>query len=279
MKICSWLIVFLIGGSMLAQQPQLTKVKDSTSIWQMIKYDGKAAWGGFSHALTRPLEWDAEQWTTAGIVVGGTVLLAIVDEDTSPYFREQEEDVPKIFRDIGLRGGSPQVAYGLTGSVYVVGLLTKNEKIRETGVLMITSASVAGLIQTITKAAAGRARPQTEVGAFTFKPFSGESGFRSFPSGHTVLSVTAAHSIAKQFKNPWVKTGIYLVGAIAPVSRLWNGAHWLSDVALSAAISIFTVDAIHNYLNENEYYGNRKKKGISWNVQAGLGRVGIVGSF
>jgi len=30
-------------------------------------------------------------------------------------------------------------------------------------------------------------------------------------------------SLAKQFSNPWVKAGIYMIGAITPLSRVWDG--------------------------------------------------------
>ena len=68
---------------------------------------------------------------------------------------------------------------------------------------------------------------------------------------------------------------------IAPISRLWAGAHWLSDVGLSMAISVVVVDAIDNYLNQERDYGpsDPTKNKISWNFNVGMGRVGITGTF
>lgn len=37
---------------------------------------------------------------------------------------------------------------------------------------------------------------------------------------------------------------------ITPVSRLWAGAHWVTDVALGIAISVAVVDSIDNYLKK-----------------------------
>lgn len=276
-----FLFISLVPSNVSGQTPLTTKTQDSLNIWQLAKYDTKAAVGGVLHAYSRPVHWDKDDWATAGFVVGGTAMLYFLDDETSSYFRRQRDALPDGLRQFGDRFGSPQVAYGLTGSVYLFGLLTKNQKIRETGVLMISSATAAGILQTVLKTTVGRSRPQNGNDKFDFKPFSGMSGFRSLPSGHTILSFTAAYAIAKQFENPWVKAGIYAVGLISPVSRIWDGAHWLTDVVLSLAISIATVDSIDNFLNKknNLYPDGTHSTKISWNFKVGLGRVGIVGTF
>lgn len=283
MKYASFLFIifFILGFQKIDAQTAIPlKVQDTLSIWQLAKHDTKAAVLGVAHAYSRPVHWDGKDWTTAGLVVGGTALLYFVDDETSSYFRRQRDALPNGVKEFGDRFGSPQVAYGLTGSVYLFGLFTKNQKVRETGVLMISSATAAGFLQTVLKASVGRSRPQNGQGKFDFNPFSGQPGWRSFPSGHTILAFTAAYSIAKQFDSPWIKAGIYAIGMISPLSRVWDGAHYLTDVALSMAISIATVDAIDNYLNKNNLYPDgRKKPGISWNLQFGLGRVGFVGTF
>ena len=277
----SFIVIAFISNTIQAQVDSLSiKNKQKPTTWQLLKTDGGAAWGGLKYAYSRPLHWKKKQWLTAGAVVGGTALLYLVDDNTNRYFRKQNTDVPPFLKKFGWRSGSPQIAYGVTGSVYMFGLLTKNEKVRKTGVLMITSATAAGFIQTFAKAAVGRARPGAGLGKDTFKPYSGEARFRSFPSGHTILAFTAAYSIGKQFDNPWAKAGIYAVGMIAPVSRLWSGAHWLTDVALSMAISVATVDAIDRYLNTSGTYNNTKKgTQVSWNLNVGVGQIGLVGTF
>lgn len=270
----------LWANNLSGQTPLAFETQDTLSIWQLAKYDTKAAVKGVLHAYSRPASWDKDDWVTAGFVVGGTAALYFIDDETSSFFRRQRDGLPDALRQFGDRFGSPQVAYGLTGSVYLYGLFTRNQKVRETGVLMISSATAAGFLQTVLKATVGRSRPQNNQGKFDFKPFSGQPGWRSFPSGHTILSFTAAYAIGKQFDNPWVKAGIYTVGLISPVSRIWDGAHWLTDVVLSLAISVATVDAIDNYINKkNLYPDGRKKPGISWNLQLGLGRAGIIGRF
>ena len=106
------------------------------------------------------------------------------------------------------------------------------------------------------------------------------SDFHSFPSGHAILAFTNAYAIGKQFKNPWIKTGIYIVGLVPGISRLWEGQHWFTDVALGVAISIFTVESIDKYLDKkyDQKYNSQDKK-VSWNMHFGPGQVGFSARF
>jgi len=253
--------------------------KDSVDTrWKMFTYDMGNVFKGIGYSYTRPLHWQKRDWRNLGYTAGATGLSYLVDTPTSDYFRGIKDDVPEVIRDYGFEYGSPENNYLITGAVYAAGLVTKNEKLRRTGVLLISSASSAGLLQQIIKSAVGRARPLSGYNKDTYNPlWSGDKDFHSFPSGHAILAMTNAHAIAKQFKNGWVKTGIYTLGSIPAISRLWEGKHWLSDVVLGVAISIFTVESIDRYLDskyDQKYNDNAKK--VSWNLNFGSGQVGLV---
>lgn len=273
-----WCLVLLVLSTMsYAQQP-----KDSVerqSILQMLKYDGVTAFGGLKHAYTRPFHWQKDDFMTAGAVVVGTAILYSFDAESSRFFIRQDKNAPRILKDFGRYFGAPQNNYMLSAGIYGVGLFTRNEKLRHTGVLLIASATAAGFIQSLSKTIVGRARPQTLEGRSTFKPFSSEGAFHSFPSGHSVLSFTTAHAIARQFDNGWVKGGIYAVGLISPISRLSAGAHWLTDVTLGVLLSVVIVDSIDNYLKDNQKYKLKKQRKISWKMNLGPGKIGLVGTF
>jgi len=270
-------VLFLVLVLSLTESMAQKIEQKKPSIWQDVKQDTGDMLGGVKHAFTRPLYWEKDDWVKAGAFVGSTALLYLADEDTSKFFRDQEKNAPQMLKEIGWYYGSPQNFFMITGGIYGYGLFAKNEKFRETGVLIISSAVATGLIQTITKNAFGRARPTENVGSDKFKPFSKLGSYHSFPSGHTILSMTASHAIAKQFSSPWVKGGIYAVGLISPVSRLWEGAHWLTDVTFGIVISILVVDSVDNFLQNKRK--NRKEKTITWNVRAGFNTIGLVGTF
>jgi membrane-associated phospholipid phosphatase len=252
------------------------------SLWQTLKYDARNGANGFLHTFIQPTKWKKKDFLLLGGTILGTGILYVSDEDISSFARRQNEKIPHMVNEFGFRFGKPLVNYGLTGGIYAAGLITKNEKIRYTGVLMITSASVSGLIQQTVKTIAGRARPITELGSQYFKPFDGSPPFSSFPSGHTALSVTTCYALSKQFKNPWIKGGFYALGMVSPVSRIWTGAHWASDVFLSTAMSIAIVESVDSYLKKGNKYDlgtTESKNKISWRFRLNHNQIGLVGVF
>lgn len=255
--------------------------QDSSSTWTLLKYDINTTWQGVKYSFTRPIHWKKNDFLKFGGLVFGTATLALADEGIDKYIDNHRSNFPKVVRDYGWYFGSPQNYFMANAGLYGFGLLTKNSKIRRTSVLIITSSITSGLIQTIAKNGFGRARPGTGYGAFHFKPFSKEAGQHSFPSGHTILSVTMAHSIAKQFENPWIKAGVYTLGAIPPMSRLIDGAHWLSDIAFSAAVSIIVVDSVDNFLFKEKAFDiiEPNKNKISWSFAFTGNQIGIIGTF
>lgn len=279
----TFLILFLLIGFSSAHSQDLNSpsLPDDATLWQTMKYDAASAFGGFKYSLSAPLRWEGDDFLTAISILTVTSMFTAIDQPARDYFVAQEPNAPGVLKEFGWYFGSPQNFFLVSGGIYGFGLLTKNEKVRKTGVLIISSAASAGLFQSVFKTAVGRARPDDFTGPFEFDPFKGTARYHSFPSGHTILSFSMAHSIAKQFDNFWVKSGIYALGSIAPISRLWDDAHWLSDIVLAAAVSVAVVDSVDNYLFGSKRYENtyRNRNRISWRITAGYNTVGLVGTF
>lgn len=269
------LFVVTTNAQELTQRPT-----DSSSTWKTFKYDTNATWSCIKHAVTRPLHWKGKDFTKFGGIILGTTIISISDGETSNFFRRQDKSFPQPVQEFGFYFASPQNYLMANAGLYGFGLLTKNEKVRKTSVLIISSSITAGYLQILARTAFGRARPFSGEDPYTFKPFAGEEDYLSFPSGHTVLGVTMAHSIAKQFDNTWTKIGIYSIGSIPALTRLMDGAHWLSDVAFGAALSIVVVDSIDKFLFESKTYDYpKKKKLVSWNFKYSGSQVGLFGTF
>jgi membrane-associated phospholipid phosphatase len=274
-------LIILIGLTFYTSLYAQNSSNDSTQTrWNMFTYDVGTMLKGVGYSYARPFHWKGKQWAQFGAVVGGTGLVYLADDNTSRFIRNNREGIPKVIRDYGELYGSPENNYLATSGVYFAGLISKNEKLRRTGVLLISSATSAGLLQQVLKSVVGRARPLADLGKDTFDPFNSSRNFHSFPSGHALLAFTNAYAIAKQFKNPWVKAGIYTVGAIPGVSRVWDGQHWLSDMVFAFAISIATVESIDKYLDKkyDEKYNNQQKM-VSWNLNFGPGQMGVTVNF
>lgn len=281
------------SANVFSQDSLVVVVQDSVIFekptkWENFKYDVNAIGGGFIYTFTNPARWQKDDYMIAGATATGISLLYLVDEDTSDFFRRQKDGIPEGVLYGGWLFGKPQFSYGLTAGVYFFGLFTDNEKVRETGVLLTTSAAATGLFQQTMKTIVGRARPDIEKGKNQFRLFKGGQAYGSFPSGHTILSTTVVYGLSKQFSNPWVKAGLYTVGLITPMNRLVEGAHWLTDVTLSIVVSLAIVECVDNYLKKNKDYGKSKnelgfdfkeKNKIRWNLTFGGNQVGIIGSF
>ena len=247
---------------------------------QKFLYDIGNVFGGMGYAYSRPVHWQGKQWKEFAATMAGTALLFLVDEPVNDFMQDAEDDIPQFIQDYGWYYGSPQNNYAMTGGIYLTGLFLDNEKLRRTGVLLISSASAAGLLQQTSKYVFGRARPRSGDSNTTFKPFEADKDYHSFPSGHMILAFTNAYAISKQFKNPWVKGGIIAVGSIPGISRLWEGAHWFSDIALSTVISIAIVESIDRYLDRKyaEKY-NAGEKNVSWNLNFSANKIGLIIEF
>jgi membrane-associated phospholipid phosphatase len=277
MKVICTSILLCFCLFLQAQNAQIDSVETR---WQMFKYDAGNMFKGVGHSYIQPFGWKGKQWAQFGGLVAGTGLVYLADDETSRFIRANRESVPNWIREYGEFYGNPENNYLATSGVYLVGLITKNEKLRRTGVLLIASATSTGLLQQVLKSVVGRARPLADLGKDTFDPFNSSRNFHSFPSGHAMMAFTNAYAIGKQFKSPWVKAGIYTVGAVPGISRLWDGQHWLTDVLFSWAISIATVECIDRYLDRkyDQKYNSQAKK-LSWNLNFGPGTLGISMNF
>lgn len=279
-------IIFLSVLSFSYAQKSVPKIdfNQDRSMWQNFTYDMGNIFGGMGYAYSRPLHWKKKQWNNFLYIAGGTTALYHVDDEFDSWVNGWRGNVPDWLVDYGNEYGSPNNNYRITGAVYLVGLFTKNEKLRRTGVLLISSASAAGLLQQVSKRIIGRARPRANRGSDVFDPFHIDRvrNYDSFPSGHAMLGFTNAYAIAKQFKNPWVKAGLYTVGAIPGIIRIVDRFHWISDVAFSTVLSIFIVEAVDKYLDkkyDKKYNDTRAEKRLSWDLQMSPRGVGVVMRF
>jgi len=257
------------------------EIRKDKTLWQDFTYDMGNVFGGVGYAYSRPLHWKGSDFLKFGGVVGTTFGLYVLDDDIRNEFVSHRYKVPNFLLEYGENAGNPQNNYGFTGAVYLTGLFTRNERLRRTGVLLISSATATGFLQQLTKSSVGRARPGSDFGKNHFRPFGGKATYRSFPSGHSVLTFTNAHVIAKQFESWWIKGPIYAVGLIPGISRIYDDAHWASDVFLSWALSYFVVEAIDIYLDKkySKKYNDQSKSAASISLNFSANTVGVTLTF
>lgn len=256
---------------------------DKTSRWKNFTYDIGNVFGGVGYAYSRPLHWENKQWRNFGYTAAGTASLFFVDDEFNGWVDGFRSDVPRWLANYGNDVAAPGNNYMITSAVYLTGLFTDNEKLRRTGVLLISSATATGFFQQVIKRIVGRARPKTGQNSNVFQPFHfiDFENYDSFPSGHAMLAFTNAYAIAKQFENPWVKAGIYAVGSIPGFIRIVDKFHWISDIAFSTAFSIFVVEAIDRFLDTkySKKYNDKKRSKMAFDLQFTPRQIGVVMRF
>lgn len=97
----------------------------------------------------------------------------------------------------------------------------------DASMLYVTSAAIMGLSTHFVKNGVQRPRPD-------------DSGFNSFPSGHTASAFAAAEFLHQEYKDvsPWYGYAGYFVATATGTLRMYNNKHWFSDVVAGAGFGI-----------------------------------------
>lgn len=139
---------------------------------------------------------------------------------------ELQEDHPTFaFKIDNYTRYVPAIAvYGLD----LLGVKAKNNIKDRTGMLLLSLGLVTGSVG-VTKIVAHRTRPNG-------------ADRRSFPSGHTSLAFMTAEFLNQEYKDQsvWYSVGGYALATGTGVLRLYNNAHWFSDVVAGAGFGMLS---------------------------------------
>lgn len=238
------------------------------------------------HTFGAPLKWQKKDWARFGGLVVGTVALTTLDEPMQDLMHNSQGDFGDALEPIGFHNGKPYAGMITTGGFYLYGLAFDNEWAKETGIALGASYASAGLLQAGMKQLFGRARPGTNVGPYHFRPFSNDPSYSSFPSGHVQMAMVTSVVLAERVDQIWLK-GLFYTGAGLTIwSRMYEDAHWLSDVAFGTVVSYVISKRVMKRLDQNKYKnfqqdpvtGERKSK-ISWQFSPTYNSVGFIGTF
>ena len=107
-------------------------------------------------------------------------------------------------------------------------LKAKNKIIDQTAMLVI-SAVTTNISVSALKRSTKRLRPNG-------------AGYSSFPSGHTAVAFAAAEMLHQEFKeqSPWIAYAGYGIAGATGILRMYNNAHWLSDVVAGAGFGMLS---------------------------------------
>jgi len=145
-----------------------------------------------------------------------------------------------IFRVLGSPGGL------ITGTgLYVLGTADGQRRTQDLGLHTVEAIVLADGVTTGVKILAGRARPRISGDdASRFQLLRGlrNEEYRSFPSGHATSAFAFASAVSSETQRWWPSSRwilgpiLYSGATLTGVSRIYNNAHWASDVMAGAAI-------------------------------------------
>lgn len=224
----------------------------------------------------------------AGAFTLGTVALAPLDRHVTIQLQKparQSNRLMKtsatVFRLLGQPGGLFTAA-----GIYLIGRADGQQKTQELGLHTMAAIALAGGEAGAIKMIAGRARPFASLdnaANFGFLRGLRDDKYRSFPSGHTASAFAFAAAVSSETQRWWPSTRwvigpiLYSGATLTGMSRIYNEAHWASDVMAGAALGTLTGIKVVRYEHSHpKNWLDRKflKMGIS--VVNGVGWVPIV---
>jgi len=132
------------------------------------------------------------------------------------------------------------ISHGLTLIIiacmfYITGSFFHKRFYKNVGKSLIISFLSAGIVAQILKHLIGRARPRLTDNLVFIGPTL-ESGYDSFPSGHTTVVFCFAYILSQYF--PRYRAIFYIFAVIAGFERAEDYAHFFSDVFAGAVIGL-----------------------------------------
>ncbi len=167
------------------------------------------------------------------------LFLFLIDPFIRSWFSGVHNNFSDTFFYIGHFYGQSYLTFFVILFLYSSGLLLKNERFRKTGWIFFEAYAVSGIIVTVLKSIFGRWRPYTEHGNLSFIMFNFSSNDHlSLPSGDVAVAFAFSAVMASFVDNKVWKVFCFLLAGLTALARIYHDQHWLTDVILSAVISV-----------------------------------------
>ena len=167
------------------------------------------------------------------------------------------------------RFGSAYAAFGEASVIYLVGSVTHNDHLRETGVLGAEAVGDAALVFGGLKLASNRERPDEGTGGGGFWPHgpSDYSVGSSFPSGHAAASWALARVVSAEYPGWRTKLLAYGFASAISASRVTARRHFPSDVVVGSTLGYLIGDFVVRH------HSSSGRRGMSLGAQPVLDRT------
>jgi membrane-associated phospholipid phosphatase len=186
---------------------------------------------------------DQKWWMLFG---GATAALIATDRRTVEQIPASRDAV--LAGKWGSRLGAAYTLLPLNAGVYFLGSATRNERLRETGILAFEALADSTIVELAIKGITQRERPLEGDGRGRFWKGQGRlwDAKASFPSGHAINSWALASIVAHEYPHPRIIPILaYGLSGTVVLSRLAAQKHFPSDVVAGSAMGWFIGDFIY----------------------------------
>jgi PAP2 superfamily len=227
-----------------AEQEQTKQETNRTAPVQLDSEYFTGYWTDTKSILTAPARWDSTDWLKASIITGITVGLFTQDDKIQKWVQDNKSNSTDHLADDAktIWDWSIPVIAGLG----IYGYIAPDEKAKTTFLLSTESFLITGAFVQVLKRSTGRARPYTGHNHDTWSgpSISGNNDNLSFPSGDDSSAFAIASVVASEYDNIFVPPLAYTAATAIALERVYNNAHWSSDVFIGGVIGYFTGKAI-----------------------------------
>jgi len=197
-------------------------------------------------------------WTAPQKILGGGALEFVsfagvtgllIGADS--WISRQVPDKPdQLDRSLKISDYTAYSLAGLTGSALAWGHFTKDDHLRETGLLAGEAAINSIGVTTLIKVATQRPRPLSQAGSGSF--FNGGD---SFPSDHSALSWSMASVIAHEYPGPLTKILAYGLASTVTLTRVTSKQHFASDAVVGSVLGWYFGRQVYRAHHDSELGG------------------------
>lgn len=202
--------------------------------------DQEHFWRLPGHLRTRDLKWVLPvAGATAGVIASDSWISRQVPNRPTQLNRSKRISDYSLYSLLGAGGGA-----------FLIGKMTRNDHLSESGFLAAEAAVNATGVVYALKGATQRERPFQSTGAGSFF-----NGGKSFPSEHAALAWSIASVLAHEYPGPLTKFLGYGLATAVTVTRVNAHQHFASDVLVGSALGWYFGHEVYRAHHDPELGG------------------------
>jgi len=203
--------------------------------------------------FTQPLHWDGTDYLKLGLMGVGTALAMTADQPVRDMVLRDQSYYKSVPIEGGRVWGEIYMPMVLFGGFAIHSLISNDVGTRKIAYEIGQASLYAAALTYTMKFVFGRARPYTNDGAGTYRPFTlSDDAFHSLSSGHATIAFVLSTVLSRNASSGFLKAVAYVPAVFTVVSRVYQDQHWVSDNLLGAAVGYFVASWVVNLHEQNE---------------------------